>query len=110
MTASIYAKYLSFHFDPRNILQTLNDWPVIIVVARYGGENCPCPVLLIEARIPMLRLSTDHGHVELMVTISVSGISGPRTGPGPTPTLCSARDQINSPNLNTNKSHNTEQI
>ena len=78
---------LSFHFDPRNILQTLNDWPVIIVVARYGGENCPCPVLLIEARIPMLRLSPDHDHVELMVTISVSGISGPSTGPGPTPTL-----------------------
>ena len=48
---------LSFHFDPGSIPQTLNDCHVIIVSARYGGENCPCPVLLIEARIPMLRLS-----------------------------------------------------
>ena len=47
---------LSFHFARHNILQTLNDCPVIIAVARYGGENCPCPVLLMEAPIPMLSL------------------------------------------------------
>ena len=40
---------LSFHFDPGSIPQTLNDCHVIIVSARYGGENCPCPVLLMEA-------------------------------------------------------------